>query len=72
MISAIELGRPCRWFSTSRESLRAKPIAANRSIEQEDFEPERGELNPVVTLLEILIILVGILAGFVLLKNRKK
>ena len=42
------------------------------SIEQEDSELERGELNPVVTLLEILIILVGILAGFVLLKNRKK
>ena len=38
----------------------------------EDFEPERGELYLVVTLLEILIIIVGILAGFVLLKNRKK
>lgn len=42
------------------------------SVAQEDFEPERGEPYPVVTLLEILIILVGILAGFVLLKNRQK
>jgi hypothetical protein len=36
------------------------------------IEQERGELHPVVTLVEILIILVGIFAALVLLMNRKK
>ena len=55
-----------------RRRLYAYWTSALGSDAQKDSEPERGEPYPVVTLLEILIIMVGIFAGFVLLKNRKK